>query len=341
MSRPGAGVFLALGLLGLVAGCSGKKTDVELLNASYDPTRELYQELNQTFAAGHLAEHGKTLNVEMSHGGSSSQARSVIDGLDADIVSLALWSDIDAIRSRGLIGDDWQERLPNRSLPYSSTIVFVVRKGNPKGIKDWQDLVATSVEIITPNPRTSGNGQLTLLAAWGSVLHGGGSDEAAEKFVTQLYRQVPVLDSGARGATTTFAQKKIGDVLLAWENEALLEVEKAKGELEVVYPSASIKAEPFVAVVDANVDRRGTRAAAEAYLRSLYTKEAQEVIAKHYYRPCDAAVLKRHEATLKPIPLFEVTLLAPGGWGEAQKKFFASGGVFDRVEKNARTGKGS
>ena len=322
-------------LLTTLAGCGGDQADITLLNVSYDPTRELYRDLNQAFIRGHKATSDKSLHVEMSHGGSSSQAGSVIAGLEADVVTLALWADTDAIRARGLIKDGWEDRLPNRSLPWSSTIVFVVRRGNPKGIQDWSDLTREGVKIITPNPRTSGNGQLSFLAAWGSVIHRKGSEEEAERFVTQLYRQVPVLDSGARGSTTTFAQKKIGDVHLTWENEAYLEVEEAKGELEIVYPSVSIRAEPFVAVVDANVDRRGTRAVAEAYLRSLYTKKAQETIARHHYRPIDPDVLARHSDTLMPNILFPIGLVAED-WGAAQKKFFGTGGSLDRVQKNAR-----
>jgi sulfate transport system substrate-binding protein len=318
----------ALSLLAL--GCGDSSADVELLNVSYDPTRELWRDLNERFIAEHQAQTGQIVQIDQSHGGSSSQARDVIEGKEADVVTLALWSDTDALRRKGLIKEGWEERLPNRSLPYLSTIVFVVRKGNPKGIKDWPDLVRSDVQIITPNPKTSGNGRLSFLAAWGSVLHRGGSEKEAKDYVTRLYRQVPVLDSGARGSTATFAQKKIGDVHLTWENEAQLEIGEAKGTVEIVYPSASIRAEPFVAVVDAVVDRKGTRAVAEAYLKSLYTPEAQEIIAKHHYRPIDKEVLARHRAELPELELFPVTVLARD-WQDAQDRFFAEGGVFDKI----------
>jgi sulfate transport system substrate-binding protein len=320
----------------LWAGCGnldGQK--VELLNVSYDPTRELWRELNAAFIPLHEQRTGDRLTINQSHGGSGTQARAVIDGLEADVVSLALWSDTDAIRKKGLIADGWSERLPHHSLPYFSTIVFVVRKGNPKSVHDWPDLVKPGVQIITPNPKTSGNGKLSFLAAWGSVIHRGGSELEARKFVTRLYKQVPVLDSGARGATTTFAQKQIGDVHLTWENEARLEMQESGGELEVVYPSVSIRAEPYVAVVDANADRKGTRAAAEAYLKFLYSEQAQEIFARHHYRPIDEAVRKKHEADFPDIDLFPVTTTA-SGWNEAQEKFFAEGGVFDGIYKKGR-----
>jgi sulfate transport system substrate-binding protein len=259
----------------------------------------------------------------------------VIDGLEADVVTLALWSDTDALRRKGLLQEGWQERLPNHSLPYSSTIVFVVRKGNPRGIKDWPDLVQPGVGIITPNPKTSGNGRLSLLAAWGSVLQRGGTAQQAQDFVTQLYRQVPVLDAGARGATTTFAQKKIGDVHLTWENEAWLEVEESRGALEIVYPSASIRAEPFVAVVDANVDRHGTRAVAQAYLEHLYTEEGQEILARHHYRPINSKVLEKHKSSLPELKLFPVTLVARS-WDDVQEKFFQDGAIFDQIKQQLR-----
>jgi sulfate transport system substrate-binding protein len=303
----------------------------ELLNVSYDPTRELWQDLNRQFVADYEKHTGTRLTIKQSHGGSSSQARAVIDGLDADVVTLALWSDTDAIRRKGLIKDGWEERLPHRSLPYFSTIVFVVRKGNPKGIKDWSDLVSGDAKVITPDPKTSGNGRLSFLAAWGAVLAGGGTEEQARAYVAELYRRVPVLDSGARGATITFAQKEIGDVHLTWENEARLEVEESGGKLEIVYPSASIRAEPFVALVDANVDRKGTRVPAEAYLEFLYTEEAQETIARHHYRPIDEKVLRRHARELPEINLFPVTSVA-GGWHETQARFFAEGAVFDQID---------
>jgi sulfate/thiosulfate transport system substrate-binding protein len=324
MSRSRPGLFLALLLAAATASA-----DVELLNVSYDPTRELWTELNDRFVKGYEKESGKRLTIQQSHGGSASQARAVIDGLDADVVTLALWSDTNALAKRGLIEDGWEKKLPNRSLPYFSTIVFVVRKGNPKGIKDWADLVKGDVKVITPNPQTSGNGKLSFLGAW-AVKQRGGSDAEAVDFVTELYRRVPVLDTGARGSTVTFARRNIGDVHLTWENEAHLEVEEAKGELEIVYPPSSIKAEPYVAVVDANVDRKGTRPHAEAYLKFLYTEEAQEVIARHHYRPIHEAVQKRHAGELPEIKLFEITAVAKG-WDDAQEKYFAEGGVFEKV----------
>jgi sulfate/thiosulfate transport system substrate-binding protein len=307
-----------------------KEGELELLNASYDPTRELWRDLNAAFIPLYEQQSGIRLTIRQSHGGSSTQARAIIDGLDADVATLALWSDTDALRQRGLIDSDWEKRLPDRSLPYFSTIVFVVRKDNPKSIKDWSDLVRPGVTVVTPNPKTSGNGKLSFLAAWGSVLVRGGSEGEAREFVTRLYRQTPVLDSGARGATATFAHKKIGDVHLTWENEAHLEVQESRGELELVYPPQSIRAEPHVAVVDANVRRKGTAAAAEAYLRFLYTEQGQEIIARHFYRPIQPAVAQKHASELPAIDLFPITAVA-AGWDEAQEKFFAEGGIFDRI----------
>jgi sulfate/thiosulfate-binding protein len=304
----------------------------QLLNVSYDPTRELWREINSTFIPLYEKDKGVKLTVNQSHGGSSTQARAIIDGLEADVVTIASIIDIDAISQRGLIKKDWLNRLPNRSLPYTSTVVFVVRKGNPKQIKDWPDLVKPGVKIVTPNPKTSGNGYLSFFAAWGSVVLRGGSREDAIKYVTALYKQVPVLDSGARGATTTFVQRRIGDVHLAWENEAHLEVREGKGALELVYPPISIRAEPHVAVVDANVDRRNTRAAAEAYLKFLYTDAAQEIIAKHFYRPMNAAVLAKNSATFPNIRLFDITEIAKS-FADAHKQFIAEGGVFDSIYK--------
>jgi sulfate transport system substrate-binding protein len=310
-------------------GTAGGKS-FELLNVSYDPTRELWKDLNGAFAEQYQKDSGNTVSIKQSHGGSSSQARAVIDGLEADVVTLAMWQDTDAIRGKSLIKDGWEERLPNRSLPYVSTIVFVVRKGNPKGIKEWQDLVKPDVQVITPNPKTSGNGKLSFLAAWGSVVLNGGSEDDAKEFVKKIYLNVPVLDTGARGSTTTFAQKGIGDVHLGWENEARLEVEEAKGELEIVYPKQSILAEPHIAVVDSNVDRKGTRETAEAYLKFLYTDAGQEIIAKHFYRPIDEAALAKHSASFPRIDLFPITKISPS-WDEAQKKFFAEGALFDAI----------
>jgi sulfate/thiosulfate transport system substrate-binding protein len=312
-----------------------KPKSLELLNVSYDPTRELWRYLNAAFISKYLKEANTKLEIKQSHGGSSTQARAVIDGLEADVVTLALWSDTDALRKKGLIAQNWEQRLPNRALPYISTIVFVVRKGNPKGIKDWPDLVQPGVTIVTPNPKTSGNGQLSFYSAWGSVVLRGGSREDAIAYVTKLYQQVPVLDSGARGATTTFVQKGIGDVHLAWENEAHLEVQEANGTLELVYPSLSMCAEPHVAVVDANVDYKGTRAAAEAYLQFLYTDEAQEIIAKHYYRPTHEAILKKHRDTFPEMRLFAVTDIGEN-WEDVHKKLIGDGSVFDTIYKPKR-----
>jgi len=331
---------LTFGIIGLAAlaasvwfvtkSRSGHEKSIELLNVSYDPTRELWRDLNGRFIPRYENDTGSRLTIKQSHGGSATQARAVIDGLDADVVTLALYSDTDAIRKKGLISEGWAERLPHRSLPYFSTIVFVVRKGNPKDIKDWPDLVRPETSIVTPNPKTSGNGKLSFLAAWGSVIRRGGSEKDAREYVAKLYRQTPVLDSGARGSTTTFAQKKIGDVHLTWENEAHLEVEEARGELELVYPPLSIRAEPHVAVVDANVKRKGTEAAAEAYLRFLYTEEAQEIIANHYYRPINPEILKEHSKQLPDLDLFPISTVA-SDWDDAQKRFFAEGAIFDGI----------
>jgi sulfate/thiosulfate-binding protein len=329
--RIAAILVLAAGLA-LPSSESAKAAEIELLNVSYDPTRELWRALNAKFIPYYEKKTGDKLAIKQSHGGSSTQARAVIDGLDADVVTIASIIDTNAIANKGLIKEGWVDRLPQRSLPYYSTIVFVVRKGNPKGIGDWPDLVKPGVEIITPNPKTSGNGYLSFFTAWGSVVLRGGSDKDAVDYVTKLYKQVPVLDTGARGATTTFVQKKIGDVHLAWENEANLEVKEAKGELEIVYPPISIRAEPHVTVVDANVDRKRTRAAAEAYLNWLYTDEAQEIIAANYYRPSNESVLKKNIKTFPPIKLFPITDIA-ASFEDAHKRFIADGGVFDGIYK--------
>lgn len=313
---------------GLAWESAANRDAVTLLNASYDPTRELWRSLNAEFARSYELNTGRRLVVRQSHGGSSAQARAVIDGLPADVVTLALWSDTDAIRRAGLISDGWEDRLPNHSLPYYSTIVFVVRHGNPKSIHDWPDLVRDGVGVITPNPKTSGNGKLAFLAAWGAAAHRSAAD--AEAFVTRLYRQVPVLDTGARGSTTTFAQNGIGDVQLTWENEAILEVHETGGALEIVYPPVSIRAEPYVAVVDAVVNRKQTRDAAEDYLRFLTTEPAQEIIAGHGLRPINEVVARRHADSLPPLDLFPVTAVARD-WDDAQRRFFADGGVFDRI----------
>jgi sulfate transport system substrate-binding protein len=307
--------------------------DVTLLNVSYDPTRELWRDINANFIRLYEKETGVKVTIRQSHGGSSTQARAVIDGLDADVVTLASYLDDDAISKKGLMKNDWVDRLPNRSLPYTSTIVFVVRKGNPKHIKDWQDLAKPDVSIITPNPKTSGNGYLSFFAAFGSVIVRGGSRQDAIDYVTKLYKQVPVLDSGARGATTTFVRKRIGDVHLAWENEAHLEMREAKGELEIVNPPISILAEPHVAVVDANVDRKKTREVAEAYLKYTYSDEAQEIFVKHFYRPSNEVILKKYIGTLfGDINRFPITTIAKD-FLEAHKQFIGDGGVFDAIYK--------
>jgi sulfate/thiosulfate-binding protein len=324
----------------LSAGCARSSADsqrqassqsVELLNASYDPTRELWRDLNAAFQKTYKRKKGIDVSIKQSHGGSSTQARAVIDGLDADVVTLASFLDTDAISKNGLIKHGWVDCLPHRSLPYYSTVVFVVRKGNPKGIRDWPDLVKPGVQIVTPNPKTSGNGYLSFFSAWGSVVLRGGTRQDAVKFVTQLYKQVPVRDSGARAATTTFVQRRIGDVHLAWENEAHLEVREAKGELELIYPPISIRAEPHVAVVDANVDRKNTRNAAEAYLNFAYTDQAQEIIARHFYRPSNEAVLAEHAAKFPHIRLFAITEIAKD-FSDAHKQFIGQGSVFDQID---------
>jgi sulfate/thiosulfate transport system substrate-binding protein len=306
---------------------------VTLLNVSYDPTRELYQDVNAAFAASWKSKTGQVVTINQSHGGSGKQARAVIDGLQADIVTLALAYDIDAIRDNGhLIAKDWQARLPQNSSPYTSAIVLLVRKGNPKGIKDWNDLIRPGVSVITPNPKTSGGARWNYLAAWGYALEQSKGDEArARDFVGKLFRNVPVLDSGARGSTTTFVQRGIGDVLVAWENEALLAVEKlGKGDFEIIAPSVSILAEPPVSVVDKVVDRRGTRKVAEAYLEFLYSPQGQEIAAKHYYRPRSEAVRARYAKQFPELRLFTVDKVF-GGWAKAQKTHFADGGVFDQI----------
>jgi sulfate transport system substrate-binding protein len=306
--------------------------DVTLLNVSYDPTRELYQDFNQAFAKQWKARTGDNVTIKQSHGGSGKQARSVIDGLPADVVTLALAYDIDEIANQGLLARDWQKRLPHNSSPYTSTIVFLVRKGNPKGIKDWGDLVKPGVSVITPNPKTSGGARWNHLAAWGYALkQPGGSEAGAKEFISKLYKNVPVLDTGARGATTTFVERGIGDVLLAWENEALLAIkELGPDKVEIVAPSVSILAEPPVAVVDKTADKRGTRKVAEAYLQHLYSDEGQEIAAQNYYRPISDKVAKKYAAQFPKVNLFTIEEVA-GGWTKAQKTHFADGGVFDQI----------
>ena len=306
--------------------------EVSLLNVSYDPTRELYQDFNKAFAAQWKTKSGDDLKVKQSHGGSGKQARGVIDGLAADVVTLALAYDIDEIANRGFIAKDWQKRLPHNSAPYTSTIVFLVRMGNPKGIKDWNDLARPGISVITPNPKTSGGARWNHLAAWGYALkQPGGNEKTAQEFLTKIYKNVPVLDSGARGATTTFVERGIGDVLIAWENEALLAIkELGPDKVEIVAPSVSILAEPPVAVVDKVVDRRGTRKVAEAYLQYLYTEEGQEIAAKNYYRPTNEKIAKKYASQYPKLKLFTVEEIA-GGWTKAQKTHFADGGLFDQI----------
>jgi sulfate transport system substrate-binding protein len=306
--------------------------DTNLLNVSYDPTRELYKDYDAAFAKHWKATSNEDLAIEVSNGGSGSQARKVIDGLEADVVTLALAYDIDAIAKSGAIDPKWQSRLPNNSTPYTSTIVFLVRKGNPKGIHDWSDLVKGDTQVITPNPKTSGGARWAYLAAWGWALkQPGGSADTAKTFVSQLYKHVPVLDTGARGSTTTFVQRGIGDVLLAWENEAYLAVkELGPDQFEIVYPSLSIRAEPPVAVVDKVVDAHGTRKQAEAYLQYLYSPEGQEIAAKHFYRPIDATVAAKYKSQFPDIKLFTLADTF-GTWKDVQAQHFTDGGTFDQI----------
>jgi sulfate transport system substrate-binding protein len=329
-------VFMMVGILGLSLGLVrgfSAESDVTLLNVSYDPTRELYQEFNAAFVKEWKKQGGQNLTVNQSHGGSGKQARAVIDGLEADVVTLALAYDIDEIAEKsGFVAKDWQTRFPNNSSPYTSTIVFLVRKGNPKGIKDWDDLVRPGISVITPNPKTSGGARWNYLAAWGYALRKYGNDEAkARDFVTRLFKNVPVLDSGARGATITFVQREIGDVFISWENEAFLALqEMGKGKVEMVVPSVSILAEPPVAIVSKVTNRRGTDRVAEAYLKYLYSFEGQEIAAKHYYRPRLEAVMTKYADRFAKIDLFTVDKVF-GGWQKAQKKHFNDDGVFDQI----------
>ena len=318
--------------LASLVGATLAHADVTLLNVSYDPTREFYETYNAEFVRYWQATHHEKVTIRQSHGGSSKQARSVIDGLQADVVTLALAYDIDAIAANAkLLPANWQKRLPQNSTPYTSTIVLLVRQGNPKGIHDWGDLARPGISVITPNPKTSGGARWNYLAAWAWALkQPGGSDATARAFITELYHNVPVLDSGARGSTTTFVQRGIGDALIAWENEAQLALQKlGPGKFEIVVPSVSILAEPPVAVVDKVVLRRGTRAVAQAYLEHLYSKEAQEIIARNYYRPRDAEVAARHSAEFPKLELVTIDLF--GGWAKAQSTHFADGGTFDKI----------
>ncbi len=305
--------------------------EISLLNVSYDPTREFYAEISSAFAAKWKADHGDTLTIKGSFGGSGMQARSVIDGLQADVVTLALAYDIDAIAEKGLMSADWQKKLPNNASPYTSTIVFLVRKGNPKAIKDWDDLLRPGIEVITPNPKTSGGARWNYLAAWGYALKKYGSEDKAKEFVQKLYKQAPVLPTGARGATITFTERGLGDVLIAWENEAYLSVkELGPDEYDIVTPSVSILAEPPVAVVDKVVDSRGTRLLAEEFLKFLYTARGQEIAAKHYYRPRLEEVAAKFKDSFAKTDLFTVDDVF-GGWQKAQKTHFGEGGIFDQI----------
>ncbi len=323
----------ALILLLVSAATSALAKDISLLNVSYDPTRELYQDYNALFSRYWKEKHGDIVVIKNSHGGSGKQARSVIDGIDADVVTLALAYDIDAIAQKArLLPADWQKRLKLNSAPYTSTYIFLVRKGNPKGIKDWDDLVKPGVSVITANPKTSGGARWGYLAAWGYALKApGGSPAAAEEFVGKLFGNVPVLDSGARGSTVTFAERGIGDVLLAWENEAHLSLKEfGDGKFDIVYPPSSILAEPPVALVDKNVDKHGTREVAQAYLEFLYSPQAQELAARHFYRPTDPQVAAKYAAQFPKVSLFTVDDVF-GGWAKAQQEHFSDGGVFDRI----------
>jgi sulfate/thiosulfate transport system substrate-binding protein len=340
-------LHLALAAAALSAACGGADSatnttnapasapaEITLLNVSYDPTRELYREFNESFAKHRAAKSGgQKVTIKQSHGGSGGQARAVIDGLEADVVTLALAYDVDAIAKAGLIQEGWSTKLADNSAPYTSTIVFLVRKGNPKGIKDWSDLIKPGIQVITPNPKTSGGARWNYLAAWQyAKSQPGGTDATAQTFVARLYKNVPVLDSGARGSTTTFMERGIGDVLLAWENEAYLALAEAKDKVDIIAPSMSILAEPSVAVVDSVVDRRGTRDVARAYLEYLYAPEGQEIAAKNHYRPRDQQIASKYAGTFASVKLFTIDE-AFGGWQNAQKTHFADGGLFDQIYK--------
>ncbi len=321
-------------LAGLLFANSAFAADVTLLNVSYDPTRELYADFNKAFVSAYQKETGKSVEIKQSHGGSGSQTRAVIDGLQADVVTLALAYDIDAIAAKGLIPADWQKRLPMNASPYTSTIVFMVRKGNPMGIKDWDDLVKSGVSVITPNPKTSGGARWNYLAAWGYALKKYGSADKAKQFVGDLYKNVPVLDTGARGSTVTFVERGVGDVLLAWENEAFLaQREFGRDKFEIVSPPLSILAEPPLSVVDTVANKKGTRAVAEAYLKYWYSREGQEIAARNSYRPRDSEIAKEYEKSFAKVELFTIDDVF-GGWAKAQKEHFAEGGIFDQIYKN-------
>ncbi|MCU4518709.1 sulfate ABC transporter substrate-binding protein [Acinetobacter schindleri] len=325
---------LKIGVLAaLISATAFSVSAKDFLNVSYDPTRELYDNFNKEFSAYWKKSTGQDINFKQSHGGSGKQARAVIDGLDADVVTLALAADIDEIAKRGLLPADWQKKFPQNSTPYTSTIVFLVKKGNPKGIKDWGDLVKPGVDIITPNPKTSGGARWNYLAAWAWAKHQpGGNDAKAQEFVRQIYKQTKVLDSGARGATTTFAERGIGDVLLAWENEAHLALREQPGKFEIITPSLSILAEPPVAIVEKNAKKDGNENLAKAYLNYLYSPAGQTVAAKNFYRPRNAAVLKQYSHVFKSLKLVTIDKEF-GGWDKVQKKHFANGGIFDQIVK--------
>jgi sulfate/thiosulfate transport system substrate-binding protein len=334
LSTTGINTF-ALGLVAVAAGLLaygnlGKDQSLELLNVSYDPTREVYAEIDAKFVDQFHKDTGSLIGIKQSHGGSSRQAKAVAEGLAADVVTLALPSDVDSLRKYGLVADDWQKKFPNNAQPYSSTIIFVVRKGNPKNIHDWPDLTASGIEVITPDPKTSGNGKLSFLAAWGSVIYRGGTEDQARDLVSKIYQNVSVLGAGARDSTNTFELAREGDVHLTWENEAIREVNESKGELEIVYPPVSIRAEPSVAVIDANAAKHHAEAAATAYLNYLFSDEAQEIFAKDGYRPFNQEILSKHQDLLPNIDLFPITLIAKD-WNDAQAKFFGDNGVFDLI----------
>lgn len=329
-------LILSFALAATAANATVAVAAPPLLNVSYDPTRELYQKINGAFTTKWKTQTGEAITIRQSHGGSGKQARSVIDGLEADVVTLALAYDIDALNEKaGLLPKDWQKRLPNNSSPYTSTVVFVVRKGNPKGIKDWGDLVRPGLGVVTPNPKTSGGARWNYLAAWGWAQDNLKDDAKVRDYITKLYKNVPVLDTGARGSTTTYAQRGIGDVLISWENEAFLILQEfGKDKYEIVVPSVSILAEPPVAVVDKNVDRHGTRKLAEAYLQFLYTDEAQDIIARNFFRPRNEAVAKKYANAFPKVPLFTIDQRF-GGWRKAQQTHFDDGGTFDQVTLGA------
>jgi sulfate/thiosulfate transport system substrate-binding protein len=324
--------YAAAALVFALAASPVAAQPITLLNVSYDPTRELYQDFNAAFAKHWKEKAGQEVKIQQSHGGSGKQGRAVIDGLEADVVTLALAYDIDAVAAAGLLAADWQKKLPDNSAPYTSTIVFLVRKGNPKGIKDWGDLARPGIGVITPNPKTSGGARWNYLAAWGYALRTQGGDEAkARDFVGKIFKNVPILDTGARGSTISFVERGLGDVLIAWENEALLAArEIGKGNFEIVTPSVSILAEPTVAVVDKVAKKKGTEAVAKAYLEYLYSPEGQEIAAKHFYRPRLAAAAAKYAANFPKVELFTIDQVF-GGWAAAQKKHFSDGGIFDQI----------